>query len=177
MIKQDSLVAAPSDVILESKDQQHLRGLLALQDRDRQMVAYEIHDGFAQELAAAIMQFEMLGRFMGRSDDEVRQNFEVGMQGLRDCMREARQLIRGLRSPVLDELGLAAAIDDLISRNSSQDKAKIEFVHHLDRERLAPAPGKRHLSDRPGKPRQRSPLQSERARGRPSDPARRLHAD
>jgi signal transduction histidine kinase len=54
-------------------------------------------------------------------------------------MREARRLINGLRSPVLDELGVVAAVEDLISQNSNQDKPKIDFVHHLDRERLAPS--------------------------------------
>jgi signal transduction histidine kinase len=43
------------------KEQQYLRYLLEFQDRDRQMVSYEIHDGFVQQLAAAIMQFAVLG--------------------------------------------------------------------------------------------------------------------
>ena len=44
------------------KEQRYLRYLLELQDRDRQMVSYEIHDGLVQQLAAAIMQLEMFGR-------------------------------------------------------------------------------------------------------------------
>jgi len=113
--------------------------LLELQDRDRQMVSYEIHDGLVQQLAAAIMQLEMFGRLAGRSDNEVWQTFETGLQRLNECMREARQLINGLRSPVMDELGVVAAIEDLISQNSNHNKPKIDFVHHLDRERLAPS--------------------------------------
>ena len=61
------------------------------------------------------------------------------MQRLNECMREARQLINGLRSPILDELGVVAAIEDLISQNSNQDKPEIDFVHHLDHERLTPS--------------------------------------
>ena len=121
------------------KEQRYLRYLLELQDRDRQMVSYEIHDGFVQQLAAGIMQLEMFGRLTGPSDNVVWKNFESGLQCLHDCMREARQLINGLRSPVLDELGVVAAIEDLISQNTNQDEPKIAFVHHLDRERLAPS--------------------------------------
>jgi len=121
------------------KEQRYLRYLLELQDRDRQMVSYEIHDGFVQQLAAAIMQLEMFGRLSGPSDIVVWKNFESGLQCLHDCMREARQLINGLRSPVLDELGVVPAIEDLISQNTNQDEPKIDFVHHLDRERLAPS--------------------------------------
>jgi len=121
------------------KEQRYLRYLLELQDRDRQMVSYELHDGLVQELAAAIMQLEMFGRLAGRPDNEVWKNFETGLQRLNECMREARQLINGLRSPILDELGVVAAIDDLISQNSIRGQPEIDFVHHLDRERLAPS--------------------------------------
>ena len=58
---------------------------------------------------------------------------------LSESMREARRLINGLRSPILDELGVVAAIEELISQNSNQEKPEIDFVHHLDRERLAPS--------------------------------------
>ena len=121
------------------KEQRYLRYLLEVQDRDRQMVSYELHDGLVQQLAVAIMQLEMFGRLAGRSDNEVWQTFETGLQRLNECMREARQLINGLRSPVLDELGVVAAIEDLISQNIDQDKPEIDFVHHLDPERMAPS--------------------------------------
>jgi two-component system sensor histidine kinase DegS len=54
-------------------------------------------------------------------------------------MREARRLINGLRSPILDELALVAAVEDLVSRGGAQDKPAIDFVHHLDCQRLAPS--------------------------------------
>ena len=118
------------------KEQQYLRHLLELQDRDRQMVSYEIHDGFVQQLAAAIMHFAAFRRLKGEGDDQVWKSFEAGIQTLNDCMREARQLIRGLRSPILDEFGVVAAVEDLIS-HGAPGKPEIEFVHDLDGQRLA----------------------------------------
>ena len=121
------------------KEQRYLRYLLELQDRDRQMVSYEIHDGLVQQLAAAIMQFEVFSRVAEQKAEEVWKTFESGVGMLSECMREARRLVNGLRSPILDELGLVAAVEDLISQDSSQDKPEIDFVHHLDCERLAPS--------------------------------------
>jgi len=66
-------------------------------------------------------------------------SFETGLQTLNECMREAQQLIRGLRSPILDESGVVAAIEDLLSRDRAQDEPRIDFVHHLDCERLGPS--------------------------------------
>jgi signal transduction histidine kinase len=119
------------------KEQRYLRYMLEVQDRDRQMVSYEIHDGLAQQLAAAMMQFEMFSRVTGHKAKEVWKMFENGVQMLSESMREARRLINGLRSPILDELGVVAAIEDLISQSSDQEKPEIDFVHHLDCERLA----------------------------------------
>ena len=121
------------------KEQQYLRHLLELQDRDRQMVSYEIHDGFVQQLAGAIMQFAAFSRLKGEGDGEVWKCFAAGRKALDDCMREARQLISGLRSPILDELGVVAALEDFISQGSAQGKPEIDFVHQFDGERLAPA--------------------------------------
>jgi signal transduction histidine kinase len=124
---------------LSLKELQHLRYLLELQDRDRQMVAYEIHDGFVQQLAAGIMHFAAFSELQGRGGDETWKSFETGLQRLNDCMREARQLIGGLRSPILDEFGVVAAVEDLISQGGAQGKAEIDFVRHLDGGRLAPS--------------------------------------
>ncbi len=124
---------------LLQKEQRYLRYMLELQDRDRQLVSYEIHDGLVQQLAAAIMQLEVFRRVAKRGDSEAWTSFETGLQRLDDCMREARRLINGLRSPILDELGLVAAVEDLISQHSAQDKPQIDFVQHLGCQRLAPA--------------------------------------
>ena len=121
------------------KEQRYLRYLLELQDRDRQMVSYEIHDGLVQQLAAAMMQFEMFNRLAGHEAKVDWKTFESGMAMLSESMREARRLINGLRSPILDELGVVAAIEDLISQGCAQEKPEIDFVHHLERERLAPS--------------------------------------
>ena len=120
------------------KEQQYLHYLLELQDRDRQVVSCEIHDGFVQQLAAAIMHFAAFSRLKREGDGEVWESFETGLRALNDCMREARQLIRGLRLPLLDEFGVVAAVEDLVSQGSAQGKPEIDLVHNLDGERLAP---------------------------------------
>jgi PAS domain S-box-containing protein len=121
------------------KEQRYLQYVLELQDRDRQMVSYEIHDGLVQQLAAAIMQLEVFSRAAQRCDNAVWSSFETGLQRLNESMREARQLINGLRSPILDELGVVAAVEELVSQDGAQDEPQVDFVHHLVCQRLAPS--------------------------------------
>jgi len=124
---------------LLQKEQRYLRHLMELQDRDRQLTAYEIHDGLVQQLAASIMQFEMFGRIAGHKSQEAWKTFESGLHLLRECMREARHLIGGLRSPILDEFGVVAAIGELLAQGGGPGKPEIDFVHRLDVDRLAPS--------------------------------------
>lgn len=59
------------------------------------------------------------------------------LEHLLQCMREARHLINGLRSPILDEFGVVAAIDDLVAQGGGPGNPQIEFVHRLGSDRLA----------------------------------------
>jgi signal transduction histidine kinase len=124
---------------LLQKEQRYLRHMLELQDRDRQLIAYEIHDGLVQQLAAAIMRFEIISQVTEDKSAEARKTLASGVEMLGQCMREARRLIGGLRSPALDEFGVVAAIEELACQGDAADKPEIEFVHHLDCQRLEPS--------------------------------------
>jgi signal transduction histidine kinase len=108
------------------QENQHLKNLLALQDRDRQLICCELHDGLVQQLVGAIMQLET-----GHHD--------VGLDMLRKCMKEARCLIEGLRPPILDEGGVVVAIENLVSQEDDNGKPTVEFSHKIVLGRLPPS--------------------------------------
>lgn len=118
------------------REQEFLRRLLDLQERDRQLVAYEIHDGLVQEMTGALMHLEAFKHAEDQSQRE--RDFDRGALLLREAVNEARRLISGLRPPVLDELGIVAAIEYLINE-IRPDLGEIEFVHRTTFERLVPA--------------------------------------
>jgi PAS domain S-box-containing protein len=78
-----------------------LRRLLKIQERERQLVSYEIHDGLAQYLAGAMMQLEACEHGLGGSAKN--RELGEGLRLLRAAADEARRLIGGLRPPALDE--------------------------------------------------------------------------
>ena len=121
-----------------NKEQQLLRNLLDLQEQDRKLVAYEIHDGLAQQLAGALYKFQSIERLRDLDTDAAREMFDEAIGLLRDAMVEARRLIGGLRPPILDESGVVDAIDDLVSQQRQRGGPEIEFVHPEAFGRLAP---------------------------------------
>jgi len=119
------------------KEQELLRHLLELAERDRELVAFELHDGFAQQLAGAKMQFESAARLQETNPQQARQAFDKGLQLLREGIQEARRLVSGLHPPVLEAFGVVPAIEHLVLEHQSPDGPQIEFAAEARFERLA----------------------------------------
>jgi PAS domain S-box-containing protein len=120
------------------KEQQLLRQLLDLHERDRRVIAYEIHDGFAQQLTAAMYNFEAFDRLQSQQPERARNTFDTALSLLGRSIAECRRLISGLRPPILDEFGIVAAVEYLICESREQGDAEIAFEHDVRFGRLAP---------------------------------------
>jgi signal transduction histidine kinase len=118
-----------------------LKQLLEIQERERQLVSYEIHDGLSQYLTGAMMHLQALEHAASTSvfaTHEHRRDLDESLRLLRAAVDESRRLIGGLRPPALDELGIVEAVETLAA-DARGFIAKVDFQHRLDAGRL-PAP-------------------------------------
>ena len=120
------------------REQRLLRDVLDIQERDRKLVAFEIHDGLAQQLTGALYKFQAVEPLQPSDPVTARQAFQDAIDLLREAITEVRRLIGGLRPPVLDASGVVAAIDYLIAEHRERPCPEIEFLHADNPERLAP---------------------------------------
>ncbi len=111
--------------------------MLQASDHERQLIAYDIHDGLAQQLAGAIMEFQVYDHLKEADPEEAQKAYLGGTTLLRQAHLEARRLISGVRPPALDESGIVAAVANLIEDRGHTGGAKVEF-HSKIRCRLAP---------------------------------------
>jgi len=118
------------------REQELLRHLLDVSERDRELVAFEIHDGFAQLLTGAHMQFESAVQCTPIVQKDARLAFDAGLRLLRESIEESRRLVAGLRPPALDEFGVGPAVERLISDSRQEGGQDIEFVAPDDLPRL-----------------------------------------
>ena len=117
-------------------EDQHLRNLMELQDRDRQLIGFEIHDELAQLLTGAMMYLEGFQCRQESKPADTWGDFDAGLALLAKGIREARRLINGLRPPSLDEAGVLHAIQDLAHEVQSREQPQIEFVANVEFHRL-----------------------------------------
>jgi PAS domain S-box-containing protein len=118
------------------QERRTLEHLLRSSDHERQVIAYEIHDGLAQHLAGAIMQFQAYPHLKDRKPAQAGKAYDAGMTMLQQGHFEARRLISGVRPPILDELGVATAIAHLVQEQQLQEGPKIELLSSVEFDRL-----------------------------------------
>ena len=120
------------------REQRTLKHMLQASDHERQLIAYEIHDGLAQYLSGAIMQFDVADEQRSQNPTEASKAHDAGMLMVRQSLAEARRLISGVRPPILDESGIVAAVAHLVYEHRGRTGPKIEFQSKVDFGRLAP---------------------------------------
>lgn len=113
------------------QDKVYLQYLLSGHERDRQLIAYEIHDGVVQGLTAAIMHLEMAP---GEIDQE---RIDTALRILRGSVAEARRVMKGLSPPLLEDIGVIAAIEGMLEEQMP-DHCEILFEHDVQFDRLLP---------------------------------------
>ena len=103
-----------------ARKQSLLRKLIDTQEREKSILCHEFHDGLIQYAVASLMLLEScrhvendgLSPPLAESIDNVTRLLSVGID-------DGRRVIRGIRTAVLDDLGLEAAIEDLIDQFES----------------------------------------------------------
>jgi len=119
-------------------EKQGLRRMLEMQDRDRRLITYEIHDGLTQQLTAANMQFQSFEQLLEADRDAAFEVFHAGQRLVTQGLAEARRIISGLRPPILDESGVVAAIEHLVCDRGDSHEPRIEFHSDVQFDRLQP---------------------------------------
>jgi PAS domain S-box-containing protein len=121
------------------ESENHLRelsmALLSAQERERKLIAGEIHDSLGASLAAAKFKAESVLNEMGDSNPQTRLAFESVIPLIQETMDEARRIQMSLRPSMLDDLGILAAVNWLCRQFEStysniRIKKEIDIQEH-----------------------------------------------
>ena len=116
------------------------------QEEERRHIAQELHDGPLQTLIHLCRQIDSLGANSGtpaRSVDDVTVGVPPSLASLRTTVEvtvaELRSIARGLRPSVLDDLGLVASLNQILSDASARQGFETSLSLGGDVARLPPA--------------------------------------
>lgn len=98
---------------------------LALEE-ERRRIRRDLHDGLGPSLATVVMGLEE-ARAVHTTDGERTGRLLVDLkEQTKEAIEEIRSLVYGLRPPALDELGLVAAVAQLVSATTGRTQIAIE---------------------------------------------------
>ncbi|MBN1911627.1 MAG: PAS domain S-box protein [Pirellulales bacterium] len=120
------------------RERQSLWKMLQASDHERQIIAYDIHDGLAQYLAAAGMEFQAFNAMKQNAPQDAEKSYQTAVELIRRAHAEARRLISEVRHPVIDERGLATAIVSMACEQQKCGGPKIECHTSVRFDRLPP---------------------------------------
>ncbi|HTN76818.1 MAG TPA: PAS domain S-box protein [Pirellulaceae bacterium] len=115
-----------------------LRELLNLQERERLLIAYEIHDGFVQDVVGAHLAMEGISAQLEAGKLVAVEQLHSLRNLLRHAIDEGRRMISELRPMIIDERGIIDAISYLINEQQSQGGPEVRFHHSVGFQRLSP---------------------------------------
>ena len=96
-----------------------------VQETERGQIARELHDQLGQELTAVKLNLETVAQSV--QDEPARQRVEESIAIVGELMAETRNLALELRPPVLDDLGLTAALRWYTERQAERGGIQTSF--------------------------------------------------
>lgn len=96
-------------------------------EEERYRMSRELHDGPAQDLANLIFQTSICEKLVDFKPEEAKENLQAMRQEIRACLSSVRQVIFDMRPMALDDLGLAAALQQLVSKLEARGVVAADF--------------------------------------------------
>ena len=89
--------------------------ILRIQEEEKQKIAADLHDGPAQSIANLFYSVEICQRLMTKDQEQVTPELEDIKKSVKQCLKDLREIIYGLKPHGLSELGLSASLKTYVS--------------------------------------------------------------
>jgi PAS domain S-box-containing protein len=107
------------------------RKVLVAQEEERSRISRELHDELGQLLTALRFEIDWLRKRMARGDEQALGSFANSVELVEKAAAELRRICKGLRPPLLDDLGLDPAsrllVDEFRERTGIDARFTLEL--------------------------------------------------
>jgi PAS domain S-box-containing protein len=108
------------------------KAIINTQENERSEIAKELHDNVNQLLTTAKLYIENISYFPDQKETFI----QKGVALLQRSINEIRGLSKQLITPVINDIGFRATLDELLNHYSAMHLFQIDLDYHLDEEQL-----------------------------------------
>jgi len=105
--------------------------LAAAEDEARRSIERDLHDGVQQQLMALLSLAELASRQLRRDPEQAAVTLADVRSQAREAVAELRELVSGIRPPVLADSGVAAALESRLFRLPENVEVDADGTHGL----------------------------------------------
>ena len=116
----------------------YARQITRAQEDERQRIARDVHDETIQTLIAISRRLEALNSSIRQPGRSATRQLASLLDLIASAIEGMRRLIRDLRPPTLDHLGLVAAVESLANKLTQEHAIETEIILSGERRRLTP---------------------------------------
>lgn len=126
-------VQAEKDKAIIKEREKGLTAVFNAQEKERERIAKDLHDGIGQQLSAIKLYFDFIAKRINKAQPELHEKTERIYKLIIDTANDVRSISHQMMPKTLTEMGLVLAIEDLLESSFSNTKVKYSFeVHGLD---------------------------------------------
>ncbi len=114
------------------EDEKLLRSLLELETKAREVIAYEIHDGFVQYAIGTQMWLQHAIASAAELPAQATEALHIAWDSVNQAVDDARSMIRDLRPLVVDGEGLAHGLRQLVAVMQQNSPIPLDFQCTID---------------------------------------------
>ena len=118
------------------QEEKIVSAILETEDSERSRIARDIHDGLQQTMSTSLMSFEKVRSSIDFEDPKIYDKFHMGYKFLKKAIEESRTLAHNLMPKVVDQAGIVAAIESLLTAMKDSTETKFVFEQNLNDQRL-----------------------------------------
>lgn len=123
--RKNRIIAAQKIQKLEDEKKiMNAQSIMVGQEKERERIAQELHDGIGVLLSTASVQFSSVEAY---ADDETGQMLKKANKLLKEAGKEVREISHNMMPGVLSKFGLKEAIEDLFDDVAESAKIKIDL--------------------------------------------------
>ena len=111
--------------------------LMQSTEQERARMSREIHDQLGQLLTAVKMELRAIQRLIGRDPDRAREQVDEAVALVDETVKTVRRIAADLRPGILDDFGLAAAVEWQLQQFRDRTGIAVELDGALDESRLS----------------------------------------
>lgn len=104
--------------------------IVLAREEERRRLRRDLHDGLGPQLASQTLTLDVIAKLLRSDTDQAAVLLLAVREQMQQAVGDIRDVIYGLRPPVLDDLGLHGAIEEWTDR-VRQQHATLQFVVHL----------------------------------------------